>query len=71
MSPSTAGALESPSLFSGVSLLKNMMAKETRGQNVTDAKSYGLGTIFHNCQSTKISGVTSSGLKDFHCNNKI
>jgi len=46
------------------------MAQKTRGQDVTDAKTSGLGTIFYSCQSIKIFGVTASGLKDFHCNNK-
>jgi hypothetical protein len=51
-------------------LLKNVKTQETRGQDVIDAETSGLGTIFHNCQSIKISGVTASGLKYFHCNNK-
>lgn len=51
-------------------LLKNVMAQEKRGQDINDAKTSGLGTIFHNCQSIKISEVTDSGLKNFHCNNK-
>jgi hypothetical protein len=85
MSPSTAGALGSPSLFSGVSLVmtRNVEAPGGCGPGVFTAeehdgignkgsgcKTSGLGTIFHNCQSIKISGVTASGLKNFHCNNK-
>lgn len=44
------------------SLLQNVKAQETRSQDVIDAETSGLETIFHNSQSIKISGVTECGL---------
>jgi hypothetical protein len=34
------------------------------------AKTSGLGTVFLNCQSTRIARVSASGLKEFCCLNK-
>jgi len=87
MSPATAGALGSPFLSSGVSLVMTrnvegpgycgpgvFIAEECDGRGnkgvriLLTLRHLDLGlTIFHNCQSIKISGVIASVLKDFHC----
>jgi hypothetical protein len=42
--------------------------QETMDQDVIiDAKTSELGTIFLNCQSIRISGLSVSGLKEFYC----